>query len=257
MRKILLLFVAIFFGGVALATDYDTLTSKKYVDDAVAEKQDALTINTPNTVMVYTNRPGTVGQKGIYDPTGAYETQTSSLVTAGTANTAIQNAIDSEFVCANSDCSLLRIGPAAYTGKNLFDKNNLTRIPGYFPDSNSQWTYAALGYSIRIPCQPNTTYTARYTGNSTQAVLSFASTWSDDVPTSGQGSVGVTSSTRQNSPTINTPITLTTGANDKWLIVAYNVAEPQNSDMAEHLQIEQGSTATAYEPYVGPYLPHN
>ena len=132
---------------------------------------------------------------------------------------------------------------------NLFDKNNLTRIYGYFPSSNSSWTYTEAGYSVRIPCKPNTTYTARYNGAGTQAVLSFASTSSDKVPSDGVSVVSVTQSVRQNSPTSSTPITLTTGANDKWLIVAYNVAEPQNTDMADNLQIEEGSTATTYRPY--------
>lgn len=134
------------------------------------------------------------------------------------------------------------------TGKNIFNKNNLTRINAYIPSTNGNWTYTASGYSVRIPCLPNTTYTARYNGNSEQAVLSFASTSSNDVPTSGSN-VAVTSSIRQNSPTINTPITITTGASDKWLIVAYNAAEIQNADMADNLQIELGSTATTYEAY--------
>lgn len=135
-------------------------------------------------------------------------------------------------------------------GKNLFDKNHLpARIYAYFANSGTSWLYASSGYSLRFPCLPNTTYTARYNGNSTQTVLSFASTSNDTVPTSGQTSVTVTQAIRQNTPTINTPVTLTTGANDKWLIVQYNAVEPENTNMADNLQIELGSTATTYEPY--------
>ena len=134
------------------------------------------------------------------------------------------------------------------TGKNIFNKNNLTRIYGYIATTGGPWTYAGSEYSVRVPCLPNTTYTARYNGNSTQTVLSFASTSSDAIPTSGNPVV-VTSSIRQDTPTINTPITITTGASDKWLIVAYNAAEPQNTDMANNLQIEIGSTATDYQSY--------
>ena len=133
--------------------------------------------------------------------------------------------------------------------KNLFNKNNRERIYGYFPGTDYNWTYNSSAYSNRIPCLPNTTYTARYNGNSTQAVLSFASTSSDSVPTADSQTVSVTNSIRQNSPTINTPITITTGASDKWLIVAYNVAEPQNTDMADNLQVEKGPSATPYVPY--------
>ena len=135
--------------------------------------------------------------------------------------------------------------------KNLFDKTTADdkRVYGYFASSGTTWSYAGAGFSIRIPCKPNTEYTARYNGDSTQAVLGFGSTSNDDVPTDVVWSVTVTQWVRQNSPTIGTPITITTGANDKWLIVAYNMTEPQHSDMADNLQIEEWNTATTYEPY--------
>jgi len=64
-----------------------------------------------------------------------------------------------------------------------------------------------------------------------------------------------TTSIRYEHPTKDTPVTLTTGPNDKWLIVQYNVAEPQNTDMANNLQIEEGAVATPYQPYENLYLP--
>lgn len=136
-------------------------------------------------------------------------------------------------------------------GKNLFDKStaDTNRIYGYFPSSGTTWYYASAGFSVRIPCLPNTTYTARYNGNSTQAVLGFGSTGSDSTPQPPNGNATVSQAIRQNDPTKNTPITITTKANDKWLIVAYNVSDPQHTDMADNLQIEIGSTATEYEPY--------
>lgn len=138
-------------------------------------------------------------------------------------------------------------------GKNLFNKNNRTRIYGYFASSGTTWSYNASAYSNKIPCKPNTTYTFRYNGNSTQAVLGVGSCSTDTEPSVDVGNVTVTQAIRQNSPTISTPVTITTGPNDKWLIVAYNVAEPQHSDMADNLQIEEGSTATKYEPYIGEF----
>lgn len=136
-------------------------------------------------------------------------------------------------------------------GKNLFDKTTADskRIFGFFASSGTTWTYADAAFSVRIPCKPNTQYTARYNGDSTQAVLGFGSTSNDDAPTSENRTITVTQGVRQNSPTIDTPITITTGADDKWLIVAYNIAEPQHSDMADNLQIEVGSTATTYTQY--------
>jgi hypothetical protein len=132
--------------------------------------------------------------------------------------------------------------------RNLFDKDNITPIAGYIAATGTTWTGNSNGYSLRIPCKPNTKYTARYNGNSTQVVLSFGSTSTNDIPV-GNGTVAVTQAIRQNNPTISTPITITTGANDKWLIVAYNKAEQQNIDMANNLQIEEGDTATAYVPF--------
>lgn len=147
-----------------------------------------------------------------------------------------------DIVCNNG---VVKLSP------NLFDKStaDANRVTAYFPNTGTQWAWAELGFSVRIPCKPNTTYTARYNGSETQAVLSFGSTDNDTLPTEQQNLVQVTQAIRQNNPTINTPITITTGANDKWIIVAYNIADPQHSDMANNLQVEQGSTATTYRPY--------
>ena len=139
-------------------------------------------------------------------------------------------------------------------GKNWFDKStaDANRISAYIQSTGTEWKYAGTGFSIRIPCEPNTTYTARYNGNGTQPVLSFGSTSTDVRPNQDNPTVTITQAIRQNSPTINTPITITTGVNDKWLIVAYTVNEPQHSDMQNNLQIEVGSTATDYAEYTAP-----
>ena len=181
------------------------------------------------------------GTPGFYDRiSNTFKTQSTGSLSAGAVQYPAPTA-PADIVCNNG---VVKVSP------NLFNKNNLPeRIHAYFSSSGTTWTYTGTGYSLRFPCSPNTTYTARYNGNSTQAVLSFASTNNDDVPTSNQQTVTVTQAIRQNSPTINTPITLTTGANDKWLIVQYNATEPQNTDMADNLQIERGSTATPYMPY--------
>lgn len=135
-------------------------------------------------------------------------------------------------------------------GKNLFNKTiaDANRIYGYFAETGKSWTFAAAGFSFRFPCKPNTTYTARYNGNETQAVLGFGSTSSDEVPVSA-GKITITQAIRQSSPTISTPVTLTTGASDKWLIVAFNSTDPQHTDMLDNLQVEEGSTATEYAAY--------
>lgn len=150
-----------------------------------------------------------------------------------------------------SKANLVQLNPTRIV-KNLFNKNNRTRIFGYFASSGTTWAYNASAYSNKLPCKPNTAYTARYNGNSTQAVLGFGSCSTDVEPSASIGNVTVTQGIRQNSPTLNTPVTITTGPNDKWLIVAYNVAEPQHSDMANNLQIEEAATATPLYPFFSP-----
>ena len=225
------------------------------VNTEINKKQDKIPAKDTNTVVTYTGTVGVVGEKGIYQDEGAYSAQMDNLVEAGAFNTAVKTGLDSEFLCAENasggDCWLWSIHNED-DGGNLFDKNNITPIPGYFPSSGSAWQYTANGYSVRIPCMPNTTYTARYNGTSTQAVLSFASTSSDIVPSATTTSVQCTNSVRQNNPTLNTPVTITTGASDKWLVVQYNRAEPQNTDMADNLQVEKGSNATPYQSYTAP-----
>ncbi len=238
----------------------DSLPMVGGVNTKLNQKQDDIAAVNDHTAVTYTGQPGGIGRKGIYQATESYANQSDNLIDAKTFNAALKNGLDSEFKCREDNrdpvSGLCWLYTIHNTSPNLFDKNNLTRIYGYFPSSGSDWTYVTAGYSIRIPCQPSTTYTARYNGNSSQVVLSFASTGSDEIPLGGSR-VACTNSIRQNNPTIDTPITFTTGPNDKWLIVQYNVNEPQNTDMANNLQVEIGSTATPYVPYGSVYIPQN
>ena len=95
MRRILVA-ICIIFSCVAYADT--TLTSKNYVDDQVATKQDIVPAKDTNTVLTHTGESGNIGEKGIYDSTGTYAGHSTELVTAGVADAAIQNAIDTEFV---------------------------------------------------------------------------------------------------------------------------------------------------------------
>ncbi|MBO4582690.1 MAG: hypothetical protein J5714_01355, partial [Alphaproteobacteria bacterium] len=70
------------------------------VNTKLATKQDEIPAKNTNTVLTYTGVAGTVGEKGIYQDTGTYASQTDSLIDAGTFNTALKNGLDNEFVCA-------------------------------------------------------------------------------------------------------------------------------------------------------------
>ena len=252
MKKLFIIVCSLFVG---IANADNVITSKEYVDTQGATLQPEISAKNANTVLTYpaagTDAPG---EKAIYDASAAYGAQTDALVTAGQFNNALQTALDTEFVCVSRNdqgCLLyeIRAGTPKSASKNLFDKNNRERLYGWFPGTGAPLQYVPSGYANRIACKPNTTYTASYHGNSDQAVLNFASTYSDAIPSPSVYSIPCPNSIRLEHPTNNTPVTITTGPNDKWLIVQYNVAEPQNTDMADYLQIEEGSVATAYEPY--------
>ena len=119
------------------------------------------------------------------------------------------------------------------TGKNLFDKNYDAQYISAYVDSNTGvLTSLSAGHCFCVPCKSNTTYTlSGMTGNSTWGSFTSNSTGTAaTVKTSGNNSI-------------------TTGANDKYLIgIAYTTASTP-VDYRDTLQIEQGSTATEYEPY--------
>ena len=121
--------LCIFVGFSAYATGENIPTSKSYVDSAVAQKQDKIPANNGATqILMNTGTPGNIGTKNIYDSTGEYGTQTESLVTAEQFNTAVQNAIDSEFECVGwnpndqNDCWFIKIKSKEYSKYDLIGK---------------------------------------------------------------------------------------------------------------------------------------
>ena len=101
------------------------------VNTKLDNKQDEL--NFPvNTVLMNTGTAGEPAAKGIYDDSGSYATQQDSLIDAATFNAALQNAINSEFTCAQ------RKDPNDPTSKcllfNIFAPTQQTLLPnGYTP----------------------------------------------------------------------------------------------------------------------------
>lgn len=120
--------------GIAYAAD-KKITSKTYVENQLATKQDTIPAVDTNTVITHTGSNGEIGQKGIYDSTGNYAEQQTSLVTAGDANTGINNALENEFVCIDEDtdgtCLLWKIKntspqqilPTGYTALEYLESN--------------------------------------------------------------------------------------------------------------------------------------
>ncbi len=124
MKKLIIAIMLVFGVVGAYAETSEITTSQHYVDTNAATRQDAAPANNANSVMTYDSvSPDGIGAKAIYDTTAAYGEQKSALVTAATANVAIQNGINSEFVCANPPkCNLWDLKgfystslPAGYT----------------------------------------------------------------------------------------------------------------------------------------------
>ena len=124
MRKFLFALVGVFAGAVAFAAGDNIPTSKNYVDNTLALKQDKIAASDTTMVLTNTGTAGEYGTQGIYDAAGEYAPQAQNLVDAITMNTAVQNAIDSEFQCIewdeNNECLLFNLGgiiqvPAGYT----------------------------------------------------------------------------------------------------------------------------------------------
>lgn len=129
------------------------------------------------------------------------------------------------------------------SGKNLFDKDNANIIIGY-PDAENVINGASSTRSVYIPCAPNATYTVSKT-----LTARFAVAFTDDIPSNG---VAVTGRVQNNTAS---SITTTSGINSKYIVVwLYHVdldtTTIKINEVLATLQIELGSTATSYTPYI-------
>jgi hypothetical protein len=115
-----------------------------------------------------------------------------------------------------------------------------TRVTGTIAENN------VIGY--RVPVTPGKTYTIRFngTGGNTGGWRLYGYTNKPDYSYTDGTSNGFTSySVLPGSPSINT---ITIGANNNWLIVGFHGGNVLGSFM-EYVQMEEGTTLTAYEPY--------
>ena len=129
MKRIIVAFLLILNIGIAYGASDKTITSKTYVDNQLATKQDKIRAIDDKTVITHTGSAGEIGEKGIYDSNESYADQQTSLVTAGDANTGINNALENEFVCVDEDtdgtCLLWKIKNTVNQSKNLFNIGNV------------------------------------------------------------------------------------------------------------------------------------
>ena len=129
-------------------------------------------------------------------------------------------------------------------GKNLFDKNTMTLSNvAISPNIGS-----ANGYTtVYIPCEPNTTYTVQKAQETTR----FFVATTEVLPAPGVQGTPISSSAS------GTVKTFTTGASARYIAVMVRSSSDTltEAQVVAGVQIELGSTATAYAPYSKQTLP--
>ncbi len=125
MKKIIIYLMALCTFD-AYAANENAATSKEYVDTELATKQPTIPAQGNNVVMTFdSTATDGIGEKAIYDESTAYDTQQNALVTAATANAAVQMAINGEFICTEysnidpTDCWLWGIKSEYYAKYDL------------------------------------------------------------------------------------------------------------------------------------------
>lgn len=112
--------------------------------------------------------------------------------------------------------------------RQIFDKTNESEIyRAYIRESDKIWTYNSGSFSVRIPCKPNTTYYVHHK-NSANIVFRVAYVNVEDaigdVKADGSGLWTDISVYGVVSNSTNARITITTGADAKYLVVQLSAA---------------------------------
>lgn len=262
MKRILIAFLLVLNIGIAYSAD-KTITSKTYVDNQIATKQDKIPAVDTNTVITHTGESGNIGEKGIYDSTGNYAEQQTSLVTAGDANTGINNALENEFVCIDEDtdhtCLLWKIRNITEhsASKNLF---NISKMTDYtYGGTSSLHVLVNNGngsISVTTPSNDSAISTGKKLSQLVPGLevgktytLSFKSDYSTKVL------LYYFSDSSQNILwTPGTSQVMTQTMLNSVFYFSYRVSATQN---IYDIQMEEGSVATEYEPYKNLYIPQN
>ena len=159
MKKLFIIICALFIGIVYAD---NVITSKEYVDTAGATLQPQVQAKNTNTVLTYPAAgTDTPGEKAIYDASTAYGEQTDALVTAGAFNTALQTALDTEFVCiewaSDWQCLLYQVQPVrnlpvGYTQLEYLESRGAQYIDTGIPPTSD------VGVSVKYALTQISTY---------------------------------------------------------------------------------------------------
>ncbi len=234
------------------------------VNTKLDNKQDELDF-AANTVLMNTGTAGAPAAKGIYDDSGSFAEQSDSLIEAATFNAALQNAINSEFTCAQrkdpndptSKCLLFNIFAPVAPSRNLFDVSKIPdRTLGYYGticENNGDGT-------ITVTDAPPMD-SAIYCGGTLGALapgLIVNNTYTLSFDTNGT-SRGIYLYKARQSWFSGQSKTITQEMLDSLVhfYAAYNGQTPSTATIS-NIQIELGTVATPYQPYgQNTFIPQN
>ncbi len=264
MKKIIICLMALCTFD-AYAANENAATSKEYVDTEIATKQPIIPAQGNNVVMTFDSTADNgIGAKQIYDETASYAEQQDALVTAGTANAAVQMAINGEFYCkewstiVENDCWLWGIKEPVAPSRNLFD---VSKIPdrtlvysGTICENNGDGT-------ITVTDAPPLN-SAIYCGGTLGALapgLIVNNTYTLSFDTNGTSHRGIYLDTARQLWLSGQSKTITQEMLDSlvYFYASYNGQTPSTATIS-NIQIELGTVATPYQPYgQNTFIPQN
>ena len=271
MKKFLFILFGLFVVAGAFAAGENIPTSKSYVDSKLGEKQDIIPANDGAArVLTNTGTAGEYGTKGIYDANGEYMTQTQNLVDAATMNAGVQNAINSEFQCIEYDesgeCLLFDVfgTTAKSASKNLFSLNDAKVI---WKSYNVKTIKDSHGFTVTYPA---TTTTSSYAlalvelGNINDfrgKTLTISAKTRCENGGRPEYNLTRTNDNGTSRPDGRTTLTIPNTPDDGMTKIALRLyataggAGTNPSCTYYDIMVEEGASATEYEPYKNLYLP--
>ena len=247
--------------SLGTSTSDNGLPTVSAVNTGLENKQDEISAANTNTVVTYTGTPGTLGQKGIYQDTGTYATQSDNLIQASTFNAALRNGLENEFVCADRDPVSNQCWLWTIDNETENKSPNILDVDAWFNSRNvrytkngNRYTITGLGTAYSQPLElPYDTYTLSIKdvtpGEGAVRPRIVAGIVQDGVWQRAVGNVGYDTS--------NAFKTSFTGE--------FNAIRPDHSNSGvsysytyDEIQLEVGSTRTPYVPYnENIYIPQN
>ena len=241
-------------------TSDSALSTVSAVNTKLDTKQNEIPAVDANTVVTYTDTPGTLGQKGIYQDTETYAEQAEDLIDAGTFNAALKNGLDTEFVCAETDpatglCWIWAIhNKTENRTANLFD---ISKIPAEKKEHDSVViTNNGDGTITVTPTIGNSTPTTGVKLSQLAPGLEVGKTYVFSINTTGTKKNIYLGRPADQSWGNGTTKTITQDMLDSQ--VHLRASGGGTTATIYNIQIEEGTVPTPFQPYnANVYIPQN